>query len=328
MALRPRALVALALVLAAHALFADAQDGQSMVGRVRSFEKELGQDRGRAIRREQQQPRKRRPWYHSEAALTSVLTAAEESYQSNMHRRGKFLRLQEYETEGDVAHLYGIPIDGLFIPTYCCAHELRLGAWLDGGKWVCAAHYTRKNRDPVVLSVGSNGDTSFEKFIYDTYGVRTSTVDFSLTRETAKKVSSLDFVKLYEVGLYGTDRFYISTKMARPVKWVNIIQLLDLVGEKYVDIFKIDCEGCEYGVIQDLKEKFNRRTAPFGQILVELHLPSVHIATIKAMQALEGLGYRLFHAEINRFDEVYQHAHYELAYIHESIVVPRSDGTE
>jgi len=81
-------------------------------------------------------------------------------------------------------------------------------------------------------------------------------------------------------------------------------------------------ELCEYSVIQDLKASYTRLNVPVGQILVELHKAAKVQESFPFLDALEGLGFRLFHSEINRWKPTgFLDYHYELAFIHESLVV-------
>jgi len=75
-----------------------------------------------------------------------------------------------------------------------------------------------------------------------------------------------------------------------------------------VDVFKIDCDSCEYDVVDDMMRVYTRDTVPFGQILMEFHFifgggasgdRAVSGSCLEASELLEALGYRLFHAEVN-----------------------------
>lgn len=75
-------------------------------------------------------------------------------------------------------------------------------------------------------------------------------------------------------------------------------------------------------MIKDLKANYTRLNVPIGQILVELHVPAKVQESFPFLDALEALGFRLFHSEINRWKPTgFLDYHYELAFIHESLVV-------
>eukprot|EP00475_Leptophrys_vorax_P035967 TRINITY_DN5999_c0_g6_i1.p1 TRINITY_DN5999_c0_g6~~TRINITY_DN5999_c0_g6_i1.p1 ORF type:complete len:134 (+),score=6.25 TRINITY_DN5999_c0_g6_i1:34-402(+) len=91
----------------------------------------------------------------------------------------------------------------------------------------------------------------------------------------------------------------------------------------------MDCEGCESEFIRDL-EKANKGkspakltihggTLPFGQFLVEFHQMTAPKTTLRLVYALENLGYRIFHVELNPLAAPCG----EISFIHESLVKPR-----
>ncbi len=68
----------------------------------------------------------------------------------------------------------------------------------------------------------------------------------------------------------------------------------DQLGRRPIEILKMDIEGGEYDVIDDLLES----GVPVRQLLVEFHhhFPSVGLAkTLRAVRALEAAGFRIFH---------------------------------
>jgi FkbM family methyltransferase len=71
-----------------------------------------------------------------------------------------------------------------------------------------------------------------------------------------------------------------------------------LLGHSSIDLMKMDIEGAEYGVIDDL----DRQPILPRQLLVEFHhrFPSIGIGrTRDAVATLRSLGYRLFHVSPN-----------------------------
>ena len=70
--------------------------------------------------------------------------------------------------------------------------------------------------------------------------------------------------------------------------------LWDRLGRLPIEVLKMDIEGGEYEVIDDLLSS----SIPVRQLLVEFHhnFPSVGLAkTLRAVRALETAGFRIFH---------------------------------
>jgi len=111
--------------------------------------------------------------------LRTSLVQAEKQYDENVkHRRrmyrGKLLKLTRMPTK--------VFRGALLLPLYPCPLEGRFGAFGDGGKWLCMVHYNTSER-PLVISVGSNGDTTFEHDISARLHAFSHTFDFTLSPE-------------------------------------------------------------------------------------------------------------------------------------------------
>jgi len=131
-----------------------------------------------------------------------------------------------------------------------CASLERLGSSSDGGKFVCDVDSLFGQPEGChVVSVGSNGDTSFESAVHakapacviDTY-------DGSFVGARAPLA---DRIPSYV-------RFFAQHFREGSVK--------RYVGERAVDLLKMDCEGCEERVLS-----FWLKLAPPRQIVLELH---------------------------------------------------------
>ena len=95
----------------------------------------------------------------------------------------------------------------------------------------------------------------------------------------------------------------------------RLASIMRELQHQQIDLLKMDIEGSEYGVIDDLTESKHR----IGQLLVEFHdrMPgfTVH-QTGEAVEKLRGLGYRLFDVSP---------AGHELGFIHRE-VLPMNEG--
>ncbi|GJP33989.1 hypothetical protein CLOM_g18474 [Closterium sp. NIES-68] len=103
-----------------------------------------------------------------------------------------------------------------------------------------------------------------------------------------------------------------------------------MLNHTYVDVFKIDCEGCEEALLTELGAANNNAAAqltihggtlPFGQILIEFHKMHLPLVILPLFYTLENLGYCMFSIEYNP-----QCPHCcEMSFIHESLVRPSSE---
>ena len=162
-------------------------------------------------------------------------------------------------------------------PCVGCSFERRVGPKGDGGKWVCNPDDLL--RTPcAVLSVGSNNDFRFEQAM-TAYGCDVHVYDHTsnppvvwtgdvlaplprdgrfMSREGASRVT---FFK-QALGTVDTE---LTVTVATAVK-----RLLAVTGAPAVDVFKLDCEGCEFRVLTT----FAAATAlaqGVRQLAVELH---------------------------------------------------------
>ena len=137
-----------------------------------------------------------------------------------------------------------------FEPTFTCQHELRVGGMGDGGKWVCDPHRISKN-DCLIYSVGSNNDFRFEeevlKLISDSCEIHTFDPSVKIPRPPKS-------VHFHPWGISSkTETLQNQTKPNRNgwnMKSVN--DVIEFLGHqnRTIDIFKTDCERCEWGTYQ------------------------------------------------------------------------------
>ena len=126
----------------------------------------------------------------------------------------------------------------------CCNRE-RIGKIGDGGKWVCIGN-VRQN--PVLISVGSNNEFSFESSILKKYPAA--------------------IVNTYDHTSYPSDdpKIHFHKTMMTPDLLFSLVRN----SQEPIDILKVDCEGCEYDLFSNhilLKKLCAMNT----QILIEVH---------------------------------------------------------
>lgn len=168
------------------------------------------------------------------------------------------------------------------------------------------------NAESIIYSAGVGKDITFEHALVEKFGSRIYLFDPSPTgvETMALPENQIPQFHFTAVGLddkCGTLKFAApscedgSWSMQRQdatmveVPCCDLSTLMKQNGHAHIDLLKIDIEGCEYGVIDDLV----RHRLPVKQILVEFHHGNIHLPgirrsqTIRAMLKLLFAGYRL-----------------------------------
>lgn len=198
------------------------------------------------------------------------------------------LRLQ-YAHRGDCEDCNGHAFWQIhYEPSFSCAFERRLGPVGDGGKWVCDPHRIARaahHKEPcLVYSIGSNGDFGFESGVHD--GVS----------------------EFCEIHVFDANPWTEYTQIAPP-DWLqyhvhtisngSFPEIYRTLGHsnRTIDIFKIDCESCEFGTYME----WFAEGVFIRQILVELHGPAFSGApAVHALfDFLQRMGYVIYHKEPN-----------------------------
>lgn len=110
-------------------------------------------------------------------------------------------------------------------------------------------------------------EASFEQDIFALVGAISYTFDPTLPPHFTQIMKSLNFLHFFELGLTGLEE----TSNLK-----NISTIMAMLNHDYVDVLKIDCEGCEIAFLENListlgpYRKGNYRPL-FGQILIEFH---------------------------------------------------------
>ncbi|CAI5470225.1 unnamed protein product [Closterium sp. Yama58-4] len=201
------------------------------------------------------------------AGSKELLQWSEQQYQVNVGRRNaavgkdpvKFVMDWFKMTEGRPYKARAAFMFEVFAPAYPCLMEERLGTWLDGGKWVCRPSLL--NASSVVYSIGSDGKDSFEEEIYGRFKSQIHVFDHTLTPRKKAKVEHKKAYKFHPIGLAVSSNESASLSSFK--------DLTSMLGHSFVDIFKVDCESCEYEVIPSILDGYT--TPPFGQLLIEIH---------------------------------------------------------
>jgi hypothetical protein len=183
-------------------------------------------------------------------------------------------------------------------PNFTCRQERRMGL-LGGGKWICDPHRIASSSSTttpcLVYSIGSNGDTSFESTVKKEIGSHCEihTFDMGDYEEPVQAVGAI----YHRWGISGKE-----FTDARGQKFKSLEQTVQELGHtgRTIDLFKIDCEGCEWSSYN----AFFEGGITLRQILVEVHggFSSATMPMPQAVDFFESLkdqGYVIFHKEPN-----------------------------
>ena len=180
-------------------------------------------------------------------------------------------------------------------PDFICQHEGRIGRLGDGGKWICDPHRIAMQDECLVYSVGSNNDFSFEESVLKDIGPHCEihTFDFGNFKEGAAKVGyrlhngvNKTAVNYHQYGL-GLDQ---------PPKYKSLQTVVKEQGHenRVIDIFKIDCEGCEW----ETAKHWFEADVTLRQIQVELHKSNME-TTPQFFDMMYDNDYVITHKEAN-----------------------------
>ena len=197
----------------------------------------------------------------------------------------------------------------LYEPLWICPDIELVGKFHDGVKWVCGLR--RLRRGCIVYSFGSNGDDQFESDILKKTFCKVFTFDPTMSLEQEKMLSPGVLRNFHKIGLAKYDGMMEIGSTEREVR--SLKRIMKDLKHKRIDILKVDIEGAEYDVFEELSSS---GFPDIGQILVEVHafkvfqelnktggvvqIPSkLRLKLDKLFRDLEGAGFRLFHKEIN-----------------------------
>ena len=189
-------------------------------------------------------------------------------------------------------------------PDFSCLLEDSVGqSSADGHKWVCDPHRLAAKPDCLVYSFGSNGNFYFEQQLQSV--APNCDIHVFDPKDYSRKMSGagLNSSNYHAWGLkasYESDKELIKTSYSdtmdnklRSLTFKSLAETVEILGHvgRRIDIFKIDCEGCEWGAYKDFLKQDLR------QILIEVH--SVSGITAQFFDDMHNEGYVIFHKEPN-----------------------------
>lgn len=158
-----------------------------------------------------------------------------------------------------------------YTPDYNCPlMKERIGRLGDGGKWLCGVRALLEDRPCLVYSLGSAGDTSFERDILNRTSCQVHTFDPTLSADTQKAMqAALPEMHFHAIGVgRGSGPF----KSLNDGAMHDLEDILAELGHSWVDVLKMDIEGHEWDVLSDFYAKPGAQL-PATQLLVEFHWP-------------------------------------------------------
>lgn len=174
-------------------------------------------------------------------------------------------------------------------PDFTCQHEMRIGNQGDGGKWVCDPHRITAQKSCLVYSVGSRGDFSFEEYVLKEIDPNCEIHTFDLEDFAAK-------AEPYGIHFH-TWGFGLDTVEHNPKFLIKSLQrTVEELGHagRVIDIFKIDCDNCEW----ETYDSWFEADVVLRQVQVEIHKnPQPKIQNF--FRAFRNHGYVMFHKEPN-----------------------------
>ncbi len=177
-------------------------------------------------------------------------------------------------------------------PSFSCMFKRRIGNAGEGGKWVCDPYLVAQKPEVgqpcLIYSVGSNGQYDFEEAVHKEIS-------------SACEIHTIDKNDWNHYGRGPPPSFvtYHKFTMGVPPAATSLSTIVHELGHesRTIDIFKIDCEGCEW----DTFRSWFGQGVYIRQILVELH-GTGHVNGSNAhdfFNFLFNLGYVIFSKEPN-----------------------------
>ena len=125
-------------------------------------------------------------------------------------------------------------------------------------------------------SFGISSDYSFDLSLADNYSCNGFAADPTVTHPS--KLHPL--VTFHQIGaklLRKNNNEWLSTSMPSLMKWKQ---------DKWVDVLKMDCEGCEYSLARDVFVEDPSFFHKIGQLAIEIHVSRVWLNTTEHLYAL------------------------------------------
>lgn len=166
-------------------------------------------------------------------------------------------------------------------------------------------------KESVIYSFGVGEDISFDKTLIEKYDARVFAFDFTPWAIKHIKDNPVEGLQFYPYGVASKDGFltFYAPYQAKNVSWSSVPRatekqmfpvkrlstIMQELGHTHIDILKMDIEGAEYEVLEDMLASGIRPT----QLLVEFQHRFKGLGIMKtkrAIRLLKRAGYKMFFA--------------------------------
>uniref|UniRef100_A0A7E4VDM2 Methyltranfer_dom domain-containing protein n=1 Tax=Panagrellus redivivus TaxID=6233 RepID=A0A7E4VDM2_PANRE len=198
------------------------------------------------------------------------------------HSRKKSNKRKHRVKMTDVAEFHNILADEVL-----CTNLFRVGRIGDGGKWICGPQFIQNwDRKCVLYGFGINDDPSFEEEMTQITNKSCEIVAVDVNRNRQS------VYRLNRIGAH-----YVETKLAPETthNTTNVKDLMAKFNHTYIDILKMDIEGSEYPLEDDILE------LEICQMMIELHIwdTGSYSKFFKFLQKAAKAGFVLVNHEVN-----------------------------
>jgi FkbM family methyltransferase len=211
--------------------------------------------------------------------------------------------------------------------TVYCNKEMRVGTSGDGGKWVCNPRQLRKGC--VVYGVGTGDEYSFDTQMAARYGCEVHMFDpapsviKALASFATRRTAGEGSMTFHPWGLgpvndspeHGMALILEDTRCETK----RLDEIARRLGHERVDVLKMDIEGGEWPLLDDILARDLLRKLHVAQLQVEFHIYWFGEAKVERLKRLinrlDRLGYVVFHKELNPAGCCAEYAFVERGYL-------------
>uniref|UniRef100_A0A914C0Z4 Methyltransferase domain-containing protein n=1 Tax=Acrobeloides nanus TaxID=290746 RepID=A0A914C0Z4_9BILA len=177
----------------------------------------------------------------------------------------------------------------VIVPEVLCNDILRVGRVVDGGKWVCNPIKIRHFKEGcVIYSFGISNELSFDEAIQNFTQQRCVLKAIDKFKQNSDTIKQLEKIR----GVF--KQVEIANITNQDKNQYSFSDVVSTFGDKRIEILKIDIEGAEYQVIDQIL------SIPICQILIETHSMKISAKkTFELIQKIAKSGFYLFAFQIN-----------------------------
>jgi hypothetical protein len=185
-----------------------------------------------------------------------------------------------------------------YYPSFSCPNLLRVGGSGDGPKYVCDVQRLAKQSKCLIYSFGCKNKFEFEDGLIDEIGTVCEIHAFDplpLPAGRAEELAKTKNIHFHHWGIassYEKDKYKGRGRFQKE-KFLTLQDTMKELGHinRTIDIFKIDCEGCEWSGYKDWL------SADIRQLLIETH--DLHANTLDFFDDLIDAGFNIVSREPN-----------------------------